>query len=120
LLTVTNFLFAGFHSLLGVFLGRYLTALISLISWGLQGNLNFTVSCSNIYDPHMIFWAPPGFSKGFWLTSPALPLYSTISSDWLQSTAAAAVLRSHPMVLASPICWSLLLQLDSTFNSSLS
>jgi hypothetical protein len=33
--------------------------LTSQTSWGLQGNFNGTVSCSSVWGPHMIFWAPP-------------------------------------------------------------
>jgi len=63
-------------------------------------------------DPHMIFWAPP---KG-WCHFSSSALCSTLSSV-IHSTA-AAVLGDHPMVLASPIHWGLLLQLG--FTSSLS
>ena len=103
LLTATNFFLLGwFHSLLAAFFRRY--SLAFQTSWGLQGNFNFAASCSNVWDPHMIFWAPP---KGLdHISSSAL--CSTLGSGWLHSIA-AAVLGDHPMVLTSPIHWSLLL-----------
>ena len=95
------------------FLSRYPKALASLTSWGLQVNFNFTVSCSNIFDSHMIIWAPP---KG-WHYFSSSALCNTLGSSYLHFNT-AAVLGGHFMVLASSICWGLLLQLG--FTNSLS
>jgi hypothetical protein len=42
------FLLHWFHFLLAAILGRYPKVLASLIFWDLQGNFNFTDSCSNV------------------------------------------------------------------------
>ena len=60
LLTATHFfLLNWFHSLLADFLSRLCTALASVTSLSLQGNFNFKAFCSYVWDPYMIFWAPP-------------------------------------------------------------
>ena len=97
LLTAAQFLpLSCFHSLLAAFLGRHPVTLAPLTSWGLQSNFNFTASCSNVWDPHMIFWVSPK-GLGHFSTS---ALCSTLGSACLHSTA-AAVLGGHLMVLVS-------------------
>lgn len=68
---------------------------------------------SNACDSLTIFWTlPRGLGH---LSSPAL-----LSSEAQQAPlCAAAVLGNHPMVLASPKCWGLLLQPGCTFNNGL-
>lgn len=64
-----------------------------------------------------------GLLQRVWVTSPAPPSAAhtahLLGSCWLHSTAAAAA-GDHPVVLASPKCWGLLLQLGRTFTNSLS
>ena len=72
----STILFGWFHSLLAAFLRRYSMALASRTFWSLQGNFNITASYSNVWDPHMIFWAPP---KG-WHHFFSSALCSTVSS----------------------------------------
>lgn len=71
-------------------------------------------SVSNIWDPLVIFWAPPRGFSGSALCSTHSCLRS---SGRLHSTAAAA-LSGCPMALASPNCWGLLLQIASPGLSS--
>jgi hypothetical protein len=63
-----------------------------------------------------------GLLQGDWLTFPAVPSAAhtapLLSSIRLHSKA-AAVLGDHPMVLASPECWSHLMQPGCTFTNSL-
>ena len=80
--------------LLADFLSRYPIAQTTL------GNFNFLVF--GIYT--WIFWAPRQGLGLFFST--------TLGSGWIYST--AAVLGDHPMLLASPIHWSLPLQLCLT------
>lgn len=87
--------------------------LVSQISWGVWGNLNFTASCPNTLDPPMIFWAPP--KDLVHISSSAF--YSTVSSGWHHSTA-AAVLVDYSTVLVSSIHGGLLLQLGFTYSLS--
>ena len=75
---------------------RYPTALKSLTFLGIQGNFNFTATCSNVWDPYKIFWASQNGLSHF--SSPAL--CSTLGSGRLHSIA-AAILGDHPIVLAS-------------------
>lgn len=79
LLTSTRFFLLGlFHSLLAAFLGRHPVALASLTSWVPQVNFSFTASCSNVWDPHMIFCVSPKS----WCHFSSSALCSTLSSDW--------------------------------------
>ena len=71
-------------------------------------------------------WVPAQFSgilQRAWVTSLAprssAHIVCLLSSIWLHFTYPAAI-GGHPMVLASPKCRCLLLQLDCTFNNSLS
>ena len=65
-----------------------------LIFWDLQGNFNFIASCSNVWDPHMIFWGP---LKGLGFSISAL--CSTLGSGCLLSIT-SVVLGDHPMTVA--------------------
>jgi hypothetical protein len=76
--------------------------LASFKSWGLQVNFNFTASFSSVWNPHMIFWAPP---KGLHYFSSSA-LCSTLGSDWFHSNA-AAILGGDPMVRTFLIHWGL-------------
>lgn len=94
------FLLRWSHSLLAAFLSRYP---ISLTVWGIPGNFNITCFCSDIWDSYMIFWAPAK-SLGHFSSS---TLCGTVEFGWLYFPV-IIVLQGHPMVLASPIHWDLL------------
>ena len=92
LLTANRFFLLGqFYFVLVAFLSRYPMALASLTSWGPQGNLNITASCSNVWDPCMTFWASKGVVK---VTSSALP---SVALHGLVDSTAAAVLDGQTM-----------------------
>jgi hypothetical protein len=71
--------------------------LASLTSWGTQGNFNLTASCSNVWDPHMIFCAPP---KGHFSSFALCSILALVDC-----TPLLLLVLGQPMVLASPICW---------------
>lgn len=58
-----------FCSYLAIFLRRYTMPLASEKSWSPQSSYNVTAPCFKIWDPHMLFWAPPNAG----ITSPPLP-----------------------------------------------
>ena len=76
-------------------------------SWGLQGNFNVIASCFSVW---IQTW-----SKELVLLLQLSPLWHS-KLRFIHSTA-AAVLGDHPMVLVSPICWGILLQVGF-INSS--
>jgi hypothetical protein len=80
-----------------------------LTSFNTHGNSNFAPSCSSVWGPPMIFWAPPPKVLGYFFIS----VGKTLISCWL-CFSTAAVLDSHSMVPASPKYWGEALQLGFT------
>lgn len=80
---------------------------------------NVNNSMSNIWNPLTIFWA----LSGPWVTSLALHsgahTVCLLRSGWLHSITDGCF-GGHPIVLAFPQLWGLLLELGCTFTTGLS
>ena len=112
MLTRTKFSLLGyFYFLIAAFLSRYTTALSSNILGSPRQLQCYSFLFQCLGSTHDLL----GSSKG--LGSHLQHSCSTIGSGWLYPTT-AAVLGGHPIVLASPLLWGLLLQLG--FTNSLS
>jgi hypothetical protein len=72
----------------------------------------------NVWLLFIIFWILPKGLVHFSTLPSAATTACPLGSSWLHSTAAAVL--DGRLVLASPKCWGLLLQLDCTFTNSLS